>query len=186
MNTLVSKEYKIAVLGSSNVGKSSLCLQFARNQFPENYEPDVPDYYRKHITLDGENTIVHIIDTAGQEKDIIEFISQAHGYLVVFDITRSNSLIEAEYYYQLIRKTKNCLEIPLVLVGNKLDSNNFRQVSQENAQKIANQWKCKFYEVSAKNKINLDLVFIEGARLIRQEITRTRSGEIACCRCCVM
>lgn len=186
MNALATREYKIAVLGSPGVGKSSICLQFARNQFPENYEPAVSDYYRKQVALDGDHITVHIIDTAGDEKSLSDFISQAHGFILVFDITRSNSLAELEYYHELICKTKNCIEIPLILVGNKLDANNFRQVLHEHAQKVAIQWKCRFYELSAKNKTNLDLIFIESLRLIRQEFLKSRNGEIACCRCFIM
>ena len=139
MNKL-AKEYKVAIIGSTGVGKSSLCLQFARNTFPVNYEPTIEDYYRKQSNLDGESIIFDIIDTAGQEGNLTNLnalIKQANGYLLVYDITRRDSFLEAKEFRDRILNVKNCNFVPLVLVGNKLDKSERREITCEIAQKQA-------------------------------------------------
>ena len=44
---------QIVVLGSGNVGKSSITIRFTQDQFVEDYDPTIEDSYRKHIVVDG-------------------------------------------------------------------------------------------------------------------------------------
>ncbi|OMJ68391.1 hypothetical protein SteCoe_34178 [Stentor coeruleus] len=186
MQRLATREYKIAVIGSSGVGKSSLCLQFARNKFPNSKKLLLTNYYRKQVSLDNEHITIHILDTNGNEKTTNDFISQAHGFIIVFDITKSNTLIEVDNFYQLVRTIKNCFTVPLVLVGNKFDLNDIRLIGNENAQRVALNLKCQYYEVSAKTKFNIDLIFIECVRVNKRQFFRVRSTENTCCRCSVV
>lgn len=186
MEKPATREYKVAIIGSTGVGKSSLCLQFTRNKFPENYEPTIEDYYRKQLSLDGEQIMFDIIDTAGQEGNLTNLnalIKQANGYLLVYDITRRDSFNEAKDFRNRILNVKDCSIVPLVLVGNKLDKQDRREVNYETAQKQAAEWNCRFWEVSAKTKNNLESAFVECARLIKQELVRSRQGSSACCAC---
>lgn len=186
MEKPAANDYKIAIIGSTGVGKSSLCLQFARNKFPENYEPTIEDYYRKQVNFEGETIMFDIIDTAGQEGNLTNLnslIRQAQGYLLVYDITRIDSFKEAKEFRDRILNVKNCSHVPLVLIGNKLDKGEKRMVLYDQAEKQANEWKCKFLEVSAKTKNNLETAFLECARMIRQEIYLNRKGGKSCCVC---
>lgn len=185
MEKQATNDYKIAIIGSTGVGKSSLCLQFARNKFPENYEPTIEDYYRKQVSFEGETIMFDIIDTAGQEGNLTNLnslIRQAQGYLLVYDITRADSFKEAREFRDRILNVKNCSIVPLVLIGNKLDKSEKRAVLYEQAEKQAIEWSCKFMEVSAKTKNNLETAFLECARMIKQEISLNRRGT-ACCVC---
>ena len=142
MDKAATREYKVAIIGSTGVGKSSLCLQFARNKFPENYEPTIEDYYRKQVSLDGEQIMFDIIDTAGQEGNLTNLnalIKQANGFLLVYDITRRDSFVEANEFRDRILNVKNCSVVPLVLVGNKLDKQDRREITNESAQKQASE-----------------------------------------------
>jgi GTPase KRas len=189
MDKAATREYRVAIIGSTGVGKSSLCLQFARNKFPENYEPTIEDYYRKLVSLDGEQIMFDIIDTAGQEGNLTNLnalIKQANGYLLVYDITRKDSFNEAKEFRDRILNVKNCSVVPLVLVGNKLDKEDRREIEYELAQKQAVEWNCKFWEVSAKTKSNLESAFIECARMIKQEIMKSRQGNSVCCSCQIL
>lgn len=60
------REYTIAIIGPTGVGKSSLCLQFTRNYFTESYEPTEADYFRKPITMNNIEIMLNMLDTAGQ------------------------------------------------------------------------------------------------------------------------
>jgi len=57
--------YKIVILGSGGVGKSSLTIQFVENKFDEKYNPTLEDLYIKHIEIDGKQTVIEILDTSG-------------------------------------------------------------------------------------------------------------------------
>lgn len=59
------KNYKIVILGSGGVGKSSLTLQFVENKFDERYNPTIEDQYIKHIEIDGQQCEIEILDTSG-------------------------------------------------------------------------------------------------------------------------
>ena len=181
-------EYKVAIIGSTGVGKSSLCLQFTRNKFPENYEPTVEDYYRKKVNLDGEQVMFEIIDTAGQEGDLAildSLIKQANGYLLVYDLTRKDSFNEMKEFRNRILDAKHCSKVPLVLVGNKLDNKEQREISNDIAQQQADEWNCKLMEVSAKTKNNLENAFIECARMIKLEHLQNRQSNSTCCVCII-
>jgi GTPase KRas protein len=179
-------DYKVAIIGSTGVGKSSLCLQFSRNKFPENYEPTIEDYYRKQIMFEGENVMFDIIDTAGQEGNLTNLnalIKQAQGYLLVYDITRSDSFREAKDFRDRILNVKNCSIVPMVLVGNKMDKEERRAISTDQGVKQATEWNCKFWEVSAKERNNLENAFLDCVKLIKLQMNSSRQGQSACCVC---
>ncbi|CAG9331352.1 unnamed protein product [Blepharisma stoltei] len=182
---LTAKEYKIAVIGSTGVGKSSLCMQFTRNRFEEAYEPTIEDYYRKQVTFEGEQIIFDIIDTAGEEGNLTNLnglIRQAVGYLLVYDITRRQSYSEAKEFRDRVLYVKNAISVPMVLVGNKADMEEKREISFEEATKDAADWSCSFFEVSAKTKTNLESAFAECAKSIkRSQNKRQRDGGQKCC-----
>ena len=58
------KKLKIFIKG---VGKSTLTVQFVQNIFVEEYDPTIEDSYRKQITVDGQQILLDILDTAGCE-----------------------------------------------------------------------------------------------------------------------
>lgn len=50
---LRGREYKLVILGSGGVGKSSICTQFVMNQFIDQYDPTIEDSYRKQVVVKG-------------------------------------------------------------------------------------------------------------------------------------
>ena len=125
------------------------------------------------------------MDTAGQEGNLTNLdmiISQASGFLLVFDITRMQSYVEVQRFYDRILHVKNVSNPPIVLVGNKLDVAGKREVSFDEGMALARKWTCKFWEVSAKTKNNLETAFYECARLIRMQET----GRYGTQKCCIL
>lgn len=61
------------VLGTSSVGKSSLCMKYVQNYYTGEYEPTDEDYYRKIVTIDKKEVMLDIVDTTGAEIDPSRF-----------------------------------------------------------------------------------------------------------------
>ncbi len=107
---------------------------------------------------DGSVVKLRLLDTAGQEKfnAITEsYYKQADCCLLVYDITNKDSFDSVKNYY--VPKIKEyCNQIlKVVLLGNKADLEDQREVSQEQAEKFADSIGCKFYEGSAKSGENI-------------------------------
>ena len=85
---------------------------------------------------DGSLINVHIRDTCGQERfDSIneKYYQQADGILLVFDIAEKSSFNKIKDYYVEKIKEKCKLGIPIILLGNKTDLEDKREVSQAEA-----------------------------------------------------
>ena len=60
--------YKAVVLGVPGVGKSATTVQFVQNKFVKEYDPTIENNYRKCVSIDGEEHMMDILDTAGEEE----------------------------------------------------------------------------------------------------------------------
>jgi GTPase SAR1 family protein len=90
--------------------------------------------------------------------------------LLVYSITDIGSFIKLGSIYQSVIRVKESDsegKIPIILVGNKVDLAQDRRVSKESASKLAHQWGCKNFEVSAKTHESVEIVFKEVIREIR-------------------
>ncbi|KAF3842937.1 hypothetical protein F7725_001786 [Dissostichus mawsoni] len=147
--------HKVIMVGSGGVGKSALTLQFMYDEFVEDYEPTKADSYRKKVVLDGEEVQIDILDTAGQEDYAAirdNYFRSGEGFLLVFSITEQESFSAT---------------IPILVVGNKSDLEERRQVSVEEARGKAEEWGVQYVETSAKTRANVDKVFFDLMREVR-------------------
>lgn len=164
--------HKVIMVGSGGVGKSALTLQFMYDEFVEDYEPTKADSYRKKVLLDGEDVQIDILDTAGQEDYAAirdNYFRSGEGFLCVFSITEHESFSATSDFREQILRVKGEDHTPFLLVGNKADLREKRQVSQAEAQARAQQWGVPYIETSAKTKENVDKVFYD---LMREIINR--------------
>jgi len=168
-------ELKLVVLGSGGVGKSALTLQFVNGTFIEQYDPTMEDCYRKQVQVDDELAMVEILDTAGSGqftamRDL--YIKNGQGFILVYSVTSLSSFRELSEMRNQIARIKDSDEVPVVLVGNKCDLDDQRQVTSEQGEELARSFgpKCMFMETSAKERVNIDKVFYE---LMRQIIFTT-------------
>ena len=171
-NKSTIREYKIVVVGGGGVGKSALTIQFIQSYFVDEYDPTIEDSYRKQVVIDDKVSILDILDTAGQEEYSAmreQYMRTGEGFLLVYSVTSRNSFDELLSYYQQIQRVKDSDYIPVVVVGNKLDLENERQVSYEDGQRLANQLNAPFLETSAKQAINVDEAFYDLIRLVRDD-----------------
>ncbi|OWK06601.1 RALA [Cervus elaphus hippelaphus] len=151
--------HKVIMVGSGGVGKSALTLQFMYDEFVEDYEPTKADSYRKKVVLDGEEVQIDILDTAGQEDYAAirdNYFRSGEGFLCVFSITEMESFAATADFREQILRVKEDENVPFLLVGNKSDLEDKRQVSVEEAKTRADQWNVNYVETSAKTRANVD------------------------------
>lgn len=166
------KQYKIVMLGSGAVGKSAITVQMVSGHFLSSYDPTIEDSYRTTININNQDIILNILDTAGQEEFYAlrdQYMRSGDGYIIVFSITSVTSFLEInaikEQLNIVLDADDNTL-IPIILVGNKCDLEEYRQVQSSDAQRLAEEWRVKYFETSAKNKININRIFEELVYLI--------------------
>ena len=152
----------MAIIGRGVVGKSSLTYRFINAEFTEEHEPTIEDRYKTNITLDNKNYLVEILDTAGEDdyqKMMDMWITFGEGFLLVFAINDKESFELLEKKRERIIKGKHGENIPMLLVGNKQDLSNKREVPYDDAKALATKWGIDYIETSAKTKFNCKEAF---------------------------
>ena len=97
-----------------------------------------------------------------------QYMRSGEGFILVYSITDRNSFRAASQYKTQIERVRRADDIPVVLVGNKYDLENKREVSTEEGQALARQFGCPFYETSAALRHFVDDVYINLVREIRK------------------
>jgi len=153
--------FKLLIIGDSGVGKSSLLVRFADNQFSGNYITTIGvDFKIRTIELNGERVKLQIWDTAGQERFrtiTSTYYRGTHGVIVVYDVASGDSFANVKRWLHEINQ--NCDEVSRILVGNKCDDPDRRVVLKEDATRFANQMGIQLFETSAKENINVEEMF---------------------------
>lgn len=175
MNSFHVPLIKLLVIGDSGVGKTSLICQFVDNQFID-YGAPIPtmgiDFKMKNLTVCGQTLRVQIWDTAGQERFetvTTQYYRRAQAIFLTYDITNSKSFARIGKWLQLIRE-KADEDVYLMLLGNKKDKEQKRQVSTQMAEEYARFLKIPFHETSAKQDDNIENVFLEAAESLLQSL----------------
>ena len=163
--------YKLVLVGLGGVGKSCLTIQFISQRFVEDYDPTLEDSYRKQVSVDGEECVLDIFDTAGQEdfsavRD--QYMRTGDGFLCVYSITYAVSFNEVRSLHDHILRVKDAEKVPFVLVGNKCDLESEREVPKEKGVELAKELNCQFMESSARTKVNVSEAFHELVREIKR------------------
>ena len=153
---------QILIIGDSSVGKTSLLTRYTNGTFKPEYLATVGlDFYSKDEIFDNKTIHVKLWDTAGQEryKSLTQsYFKNAEGVIVTYDITNSESFDNLKYWINSIKKNiegKNIF-IPVIIIGNKIDMSDSREINKEDAEKFASDNKYKYYETSAKTGEGVD------------------------------
>ncbi|KAB5562896.1 ras family-domain-containing protein [Coniochaeta sp. 2T2.1] len=176
-----SREFHVVVLGAGGVGKSCLTAQFVHNEWIESYDPTIEDSYRTQVSVDGRQVVLEILDTAGTEQFVAMrdlYMKSGQGFLLVFSITSKSSLQEITNLREEIIRIKDDENIPLVIVGNKCDLEEQRQVERAKAYSLSQRWQAPYYESSARTRMNVDEVFVDLCRqMLRRDDVFDRSAD---------
>jgi len=157
-----SGNYKLAVVGSGGVGKSAIIIRYTQNRFVEGYDPTIEDYFKKTLTVDGGRVSLDILDTAGQEEYasmLDQYIQSAEGFVLVFAITDYESFEKVKELRDKIMKVKDKKFVPLLILGNKADLSDKREVDKQEIQEYCDKIKCPYVETSAKTGTSIEDAF---------------------------
>ena len=165
--------YKYIVIGDSFVGKSCIVAKYIHGGFDEEFKTTIGiEFGSKDLTINGKVYRIQIWDTAGQET----FRSITRAYyknsvcsFIVYDVTNRQSFLNVQDWFNECKKQTPKTAM-MVLVGNKIDLNNKREVSYEEGENFAKNNSMLFYETSAKNGDNIENMFYESAEIIANKI----------------
>ncbi|XP_058139317.1 dexamethasone-induced Ras-related protein 1 [Dasypus novemcinctus] len=164
--------YRMVVLGSSKVGKTAIVSRFLTGRFEDTYTPTIEDFHRKYYSIRGEVYQLDILDTSGNHPfPAMRRLSILTGdvFVLVFSLDSRDSFEEVHRLKQQVLDTKSCLksrtkedvDVPLVICGNKGDRDSHREVGQREIERLVGDdpRRCAYFEVSAKRNSSVDQMF---------------------------
>ena len=117
---------------------------------------------------DMQTCLLDILDTAGQEEYSAmrdQYCRSGDCFLLVFSITSRSSFDEAEMLIQFCQRVRDSDDVPMLLVGNKVDLENERQVAQREANEFAQSHGMPYLETSARTRHNVEEAFFDLVRI---------------------
>ena len=154
--------FKVVLVGDSFVGKTNIMSKYLKNEFHEDSKATVGvEFGSKQFKIEGHTIKAQIWDTAGQEryKAITSaYYKGAKGAFVVYDITRKGSFESIEKWVNDLTSTAD-KKLTIVVIGNKCDLEDQRQITKEQGEEKANKLEVAFLETSAFSGENLDKAF---------------------------
>ncbi|XP_010274710.1 PREDICTED: ras-related protein RABA6b [Nelumbo nucifera] len=168
--------FKAVLIGDSAVGKSNLLSRFSRDEFHLDSKPTIGVEFAYRNIKVGEKLIkAQIWDTAGQERFraiTSSYYRGALGALLVYDITRRATFNNLRKWIDELREFGDS-DLVIVLVGNKSDLGQKREVAEEEGRELAEREGLCFMETSALENLNVEEAFLQMINQIH-EITRKK------------
>ena len=171
---------KVILIGDSGVGKTNIMSKFLKNQFLENSKATVGVEFGSKLFIHENHKIkAQIWDTAGQEK--YKAITGAYykgskGALVIYDITRKDTFSNIDKWVNDL-KTTGDPKITIIIIGNKNDLADRRQVTKEEGEERAKSFGCAFLETSAFSGDNIDKAFDIMVKEIYEKFSSDTGGD---------
>jgi len=164
---------KLVVMGAGSVGKSAITLRFIHNRFVETYDPTIEDNYRHQVEVDGRSYILEILDTAGTEQFAQLrnlYVKNGMGFILVFSLASQSSFAEISELREQIVRVKETPTVPIIVVGNKSDLEDMRQVARKEAETLCRSIQAEYIESSAKTATNIEVIFQSLVRTIAAQL----------------
>lgn len=167
--------FKLLLIGDSGVGKTCVLFRFSEDAFNSTFISTIGiDFKIRTIELDGKKIKLQIWDTAGQERFrtiTTAYYRGAMGIMLVYDITSEKSFDNIRNWIRNIEEHA-AADVEKMVLGNKCDMEDKRQVSKERGEQLATEYSIKFMETSAKTAQNVEESFITLARDIKRKMDR--------------
>ena len=164
---------KYIIVGDSAVGKSNLLLRFIHDDFKIEYQSTIGvEFDAKNLNIKNKIFRLQIWDSAGQET----YRSLTRAYykncvcaILVYDISNRES------FENISQWVNHCIEnspkkVFMILVGNKCDLIESRQIPFEKGKEMAEKNNMMFFETSAKTGENVEKIFVDSTKEINNKI----------------
>lgn len=160
---------KILLLGDGAVGKTSLVHRFVEGVFNERYKATIGvDIFSKVVGTPNGEVELQLWDLSGQQHFSAvrsKFYNKADGALLVFDLTNKKTFENLDSW---LTETKNGVgsEIPMFVLGNKMDLADLIAVQEQEIADFANQYQWQWSRSSAKSGENVENAFTSIATVV--------------------
>ena len=172
--------FKLVLIGDTGVGKTNILSRYINNEFSLATQSTVGVEFGSKIIKKNDKLIkLQIWDTAGQEryKSITSaYYKGSKGALVVYDISRKGTFENVDKWIEEL-KANGSEDVLIMLVGNKSDLEDKREVKTEEVIKKAEQFKVAFCETSALDGKNIDHAFDNLINEIAKKVERDKVNE---------
>ncbi|CAF3151567.1 unnamed protein product [Rotaria socialis] len=168
--------FKLLIIGNSSVGKTSFLFRYADDSFTSAFVSTVGiDFKVKTVFRHDKRVKLQIWDTAGQERYrtiTTAYYRGAMGFILMYDITNEESFNAVQDWVLQI-KSHSWEKSPVILVGNKCDMADERNVQSETGERLASELGLEFFETSAKENVNVKAVFERLVDIILEKMSDT-------------
>lgn len=172
----MSFKFKVLVFGDGGVGKTTLINRYLTGLFAQGTITIGVDFHIKAVEIEGKKVTLQIWDFAGEDRFrflLPSYAKGANGVIFMFDITRYTSLNSVNEWLNVFKKSfkeEEVEEVPMIMVGGKLDLNERRTISRIEAENIASEFQFYDYlECSAKTGENVEEIFNKIARIMMEK-----------------
>lgn len=161
---------------NAGVGKSSLLTQYVEDEFHDVFISTIGiDFRNKTLEVAGKTVKLRIWDTAGQERFLTltsKFYRGSQGILMVYDMTDRRTFENIDKWMQQIKENTGDTDPSIVLVANKNDLQDTREVSKSEGSRLARRYKIPYFETSARTDNGVTTAFEALAR----DVVKKRSA----------
>ncbi len=174
--------FKIIIIGNSGVGKTSITTSAVKNVFINDYKSTIGmEIFSLYLKVNDKPIKLQIWDTCGQEiyRSLIKnFYRNSSLAIIVYSIDKKNSFKDINLWIKEIR-VNSSPDIKIVLIGNKSDLDEDRQVSYEEGKKYLDDDEVlKFFETSAKTGENIKKLFEEISIILYKDYKYFNKGNL--------
>ena len=173
--------FKVALIGDSATGKTSILLRFIDDYFTEDTKSTIGvDFKIVSLLLDPKvYAKMQIWDTCGSERFkslTSSFIKTCSAFILVFDLTRTSTFQNIEHWIRTIKE--NTSPKFLILIGNKSDLVEQRALNKDFILEYCQKHFFNYLEISAKNNSNIEIMFKEVAYQLYMDIKRKENANL--------
>lgn len=170
---VATRKYKVCLIGGNSVGKTSLIRRFVLDEFDDRYITTIgTKVSKKDVVVENPpnktNVTLMIWDIMGQKgfRPVLahSFYYRARGALAVCDLTRKATMDDLDGWIESMFEMTN--HVPLMILGNKADLEEERQISEEELAAFASKYKAPYLLTSAKTGKGVSSAFSQISRLV--------------------
>ncbi|PIL32548.1 transporter [Ganoderma sinense ZZ0214-1] len=158
---LVPVNVKLVLIGNSSVGKSSLLLRFSDQKWHEASATVGVDFMVHKMDFKGKKVTLSIWDTAGMERFRTvtpSYYRIAQGIILVYDVANRESFDALPKWFAELKTCAPSAAVKII-IGNKVDKEDSREVLTSEGQAFATGMNALFIEASAKTAVGVQEAF---------------------------